>query len=149
MRIAVTYTRIPGYGELSSLHFQYEQHKSPRASLWIHLPGQIDNRDSARPWWLDYGEQASEPELLNEQTTRIIINMIKSLKPDAVPDFGHGSMGSEDDKDTGTLCELEFLAGFNRVKYVWWEDLPPQWADFGSILAFFDGFIEARQQAQG
>ena len=146
MRIAVTYTLIPDYGELSSLHFQYQQHISPRAGLWIHLPGQVYANGSARPWWLDYGEQASEPELLNEQTTRIIINMIKSLKPDAVPDFGHGAAG---DDDRGTLRELEFLAGFNRVKYVWWEELPPQWTDFGSILAFFDGFIDARRNGAG
>ena len=133
MRIALTYTSIPAYGELSSLHLQYDQLKSARARLWVHLPGQ----EPSRPWWLDYGEEASEPEYLNEQTTRIISNLIQGLKLDAAPAFASGA--------EGTIRELEFLAGDNRVKYVWLETLPPQWQDFASLLAFFDGFMEARQ----
>ncbi|MDX1692488.1 MAG: hypothetical protein R3208_01910 [Ketobacteraceae bacterium] len=142
MKLAVTYTTIPAYGELTSLHFQYDQLRSVHARLWVHVPG----RGSARPWWLDYGEQASEPEYLNEQTTRIISNLVQGMRLEAVPDFAGGEQEEADESEqAGEIKELEFLAGYNRVKYVWWKSLPSQWQDFSPLLAFFDGFIEARQ----
>ena len=140
MRIALSYSTIPAYGEPSSLHFQYDISINQRAALWIHVPGQTYSDNSSRPWWLDYGEQGSDPEWLNEQTTRIIVNLARGLRLEAVPDAAPDNQGD--------LKELEFLAGINRVKYVWCQTLPPQWQDFGSLLAFFDGFIEARIEAR-
>lgn len=137
MRIALTYSTIPAYGERSSLHLQYDAQVSSRAALWIHVPGQLYQDDSSRPWWLDYREQGTEPEWLNEQTTRIINNLVRGLKLEAVPQFAANSQGD--------LKELEFMAGMNRVKYLWCESLPPQWQDFAALQAFFDGFIEAKK----
>ena len=105
--------------------------------MWLHFGGLSADANAESPWWMSYGEATTASEHLNQATTNIILNLIKDLKIEAVPDF---EVGLE-----GTAYELEFLAGFNRVKYVWSGDLPQQWQRFSPLLGLLGGFLEARK----
>lgn len=136
-KLAVSYSIIPSGSPSSSLHLQYDAAVSDCMKSWVQFGGLEVGSTSPCPWWLNYQEQHSAPDYLNAQTSKIILNLIHGLCLKAAPEFIVG--------DGGTLYELEFWAGFQKVKYVWWNNLPEQWQDLDTLVTFLGGFIDARR----
>lgn len=134
MKIAVTYSVIPSFGESSSLHFQYDSSLDNRASYWTHFGGLGVHM---APWWIDQSERQSEPSFLNEQTTNLIMNLMHNLTIKPAPEFLEGG--------DGVTYELEFFAGFNKSKYVWCGELPNDWSEFSALTSFLDGFLSGKR----
>ena len=137
MKIAVTYTVIPSYGEASSLHLQYDSALDDRANYWTHFGGLgVDSLDN-RPWWMSKTKGQVEPNFMNAQTTNLIMNLLSNLAIKPVSEFVKG--------DDGVTHELEFFAGFNKSKYVWWGELPNEWSELSAFTSFLDGFLSGKR----
>ncbi|MCG8312840.1 MAG: hypothetical protein MI976_06440 [Pseudomonadales bacterium] len=140
-KLAVTYSVIPSRSQSSSLHLQYDATSSDCMKSWVLFGGLENGSTAPCPWWINYQPAQSAPDFLNQQTSKIILNLIHGLTIKAVPEFVVG--------DGGTFFELEFWAGNHKVKYVWWNKLPEPWQDLDTLVTFLEGFIDAKRESTG
>ncbi|MGB5632723.1 MAG: hypothetical protein WBM44_29085 [Waterburya sp.] len=87
--------------------------------------------------WIDYQNQSTEPEILDIELAKRILNEASNISIKPIPNYRIGV--------DGTTFELEFRAGFNLVKYRWWCDLPDNWRVFLPLIDILNNYIETKR----
>jgi hypothetical protein len=136
MRLTITYSVIPSFGESSSLHIQIENEDSS-SKFWHQFGGLGQDFINEKPWWIDFDRQATEHRMIDGIYTKEIVDTIKSIHIVPYSEFVAGC--------DGTMFELEFCAGFNSSKFVWWCELPQQWKGLDSLIELLQSLMDKRQ----